>query len=69
MQVDPDMDISRSESSDFEDVYQVRDHEADNEKAAANAAKNGGEMNALEDPEKAQNLAALRETQDAAKVI
>ena len=69
MQVDPDMDISRSESSDFEDVYQVRedvDNEAEDGDKGAAAAKKGG---AQEDPERAENLAALREMQGAATVI
>ena len=37
MQVDPDMDFSGSESSDFEDVYQVKEG-ADGAAAQAQAA-------------------------------
>ena len=66
MQVDPEMDFSGSESSDFEDVYQVKDGDGVTTTQAESQAIRSSA--ALEDPEK-DHLATLRETQGTATVI
>ena len=57
MQVDPEMNFSGSESSDFEDVYQVKDDGAMTASALAADRGTGADP---EDPER--NLTALTET-------
>jgi len=61
MQVDPEMEFSGSESSDFEDVYQAKDE-------GVGAAVARSEAGRVEDPE-GGNLAQLRETLGTAQII
>jgi hypothetical protein len=47
VQVDPEMDFSGSDQSDFEDVYQIKELDGDNEKAE----KEGNDQNDISDME------------------
>ena len=47
MQVDPEMEFSGSESSDFEDVYQVKEDEEVKNTAKAALKESNGQQNTV----------------------